>query len=668
MSIKLFRRSKKCFSLFLSGVLLFGLIGCSPSSDQPVDNLTDIESPSDAEGAVLNADTDTRISDNGQPIYDFDEFANREWYESINADTESVTYLSNSYLNYIYLVKDILESTDLSSLSEDDALYKTVSLYNELTDRSDPDGRLESIRAYLEPINNVKTLNDLYDLYSVPEYAISNYLIDINVKPDFYWDNIGYVSPKSKRDLFDLLKESLDKNCGDMTLRLYLNELGYDDSIIEELFKNAYEIEDKIDELFDSDEWINDEYFYYYNEEGAIEDGLTVPVFDIVESLNGYGTHGYILCKTCIFDLYNELYVPENIDKLRDYYVLSSLWIVYYSGYEFLDVTQSGMQLTGDDIAVIYIMNNAPDVISKEVMKRCCSDSDSKEINSLLLQIKTSAIKVIEGIDWLSDDAKNLAQVKISRLTQYIGQNGHNYNLNGYVMNGDPIIDLIGLAAESYRFEMIQTYFSDIDRAPFGSSVNTCTAYYYRQYNCLLISAGMISDSFVTGAESFEEKLGYFGAIAAHEIGHSSDSLGILYNETGYYDPIITDDDYDAYMEKLDSIKAFFDGKTVYDGYSISGDIICDETYADLFAVRTCLNILAEKEDADYDLFFRTYAMYNAGLYGESNIADYSEDGHLMAKARINYVLGQFDEFYDTYNIDESSPYYVPESERLRIF
>ena len=98
MSIKLFRRSKKCFSLFLSGVLLFGLIGCSPSSDQPVDNLTDIESPSDAEGAVLNADTDTRISDNGQPIYDFDEFANREWYESINADTESVTYLSNSYL------------------------------------------------------------------------------------------------------------------------------------------------------------------------------------------------------------------------------------------------------------------------------------------------------------------------------------------------------------------------------------------------------------------------------------------------------------------------------------------------------------------------------------------------------------------------------------------
>ena len=44
------------------------------------------------------------------------------------------------------------------------------------------------------------------------------------------------------------------------------------------------------------------------------------------------------------------------------------------------------------------------------------------------------------------------------------------------------------------------------------------------------------------------------------------------------------------------------------------------------------------------------------------------EDVHLPAKERINLILGQFDEFYETYNIDEESPYYVKPDDRLRLF
>ena len=666
MKSKIVRCSKRCFSLILSFSLIFGLIGCSPSNDQPDNPDTYVTASPDSEVIADPVPEDTRISDNGQPIYDFDEFINGDWYKERSGNSESVTYLSEEYYNYIELVKDLLESSNLSSLNEDDALYKVVSLYYELKDRSEPDARLESIRKYLEPINQAQSFSDLYKLYSIPEYAIFNNLIDINVKPDYYWDNIAFVSPYSRKEFFDVLKNALDENSGDMTLRSYLNDLGYDDSRITEIIDNAYDLEDDIALLLNSDEWDSD--FYFYNSETAAEEGLNVPVFDIVGSLNGYGTHGYILCKSCIFDFYNDLYVAENFEKIKDYYILASLWIVYFSGYDFLEETQSGRILNGDELAVVFLMDNAPDVIANEVIKKYFSDSEAKDINSLLLQIKASAINVIGDTDWLSDDAKNLAKIKISRMTQYIGQNGHNYYLNGYVMDGDVINDMISLKAEALRFKMIQSYFSDTDRAPFGPDVNTCNAFYIRQYNCFLVCAGLISNPVFTEAESFEEKLGKFGSVAAHEIGHSSDSMGILYNETGYYDPILTDDDYDSYNQKLDLIKKFFDGKTVYDDYVISGELICDETYADLFAVQTCLNILSDMENADYDKFFRAYASSMSGLYGESDIDLYANDTHLMAKARINFVLGQFDEFYETYDIDESSPYFVPENERLRIF
>ena len=666
MSFKMFRHSKKIISFVLCVALVSGLAGCSPNADQPAITDTSLEPSSVSENSGSDAISSPKITDNGQPIYDFDEYVNGEIYAGLAGNAESITYNSSAYLEYIDHVKEIIESVDISSLSEEDGLYKVVTLYNELTDYSNTDSRSEAIKAYLKHIDDADSLNDLYELYSKPEYAIVNYLINIDVKPDYQWDNISYVVPKSEKYFLDKIKDSIDNQSGDMTFRLYLNDLGYDDTRIDEFLSNAFEIEDKIDTFLDSDEYMTD--LYYYNSEGIKDAGLTVPVIDIVGSLNGYGTHGYILCNTPIFDFYNSLYVSDNVDKLRDYLLVSSLWVVYFSGYDFLNITQAGRTLSLDEIAVMYLMSNAPDVITKEVMKKYYSDADLKEINSLLLQIKTSAIGVIGGADWLSDDAKDLAKVKISRLTQYIGQNGHNYYLNGYVLEGNPVNDLIGLRAEAIRFEMIQSYFSDTDRAPFGPDVNTCTALYYRQFNCLLLSSGMLCDVYYNKGDSLEEKLGYLGVFASHEIGHSSDSLGILYDETGYYAPIITDDDYDAYMERVDFIKNFFEGRSVYEGYVISGDLICDETYADLFAVRTCLNILAETEDPDYDLFFRTYARTNYGIYGESNIEEYSTDNHLMAKARINYVLGQFDEFYETYEIDESSPYYVPENERIRIF
>ena len=100
----------------------------------------------------------------------------------------------------------------------------------------------------------------------------------------------------------------------------------------------------------------------------------------------------------------------------------------------------------------------------------------------------------------------------------------------------------------------------------------------------------------------------------------------------------------------------------------IPGDVKVNETVADLIAMETCLAILAERENVDYDLFFRTYARKNAAYYTEDDFENYLNEAHLTSKPRINCILAQFDEFYETYDIDESSPYFVPEDQRLRIF
>ena len=85
-------------------------------------------------------------------------------------------------------------------------------------------------------------------------------------------------------------------------------------------------------------------------------------------------------------------------------------------------------------------------------------------------------------------------------------------------------------------------------------------------------------------------------------------------------------------------------------------------------AVRCCLKILEQKENPDYDLFFRTYVRINAHYITEQGIDSAVADGHLIGKERVNHILGQFDKFYEVYDIDENSPYYVPEDKRLSVF
>ena len=41
---------------------------------------------------------------------------------------------------------------------------------------------------------------------------------------------------------------------------------------------------------------------------------------------------------------------------------------------------------------------------------------------------------------------------------------------------------------------------------------------------------------------------------------------------------------------------------------------------------------------------------------------------YLPPRERVNLIVGMFDEFYETYDIDENSPYFIPKEERVKGF
>ena len=118
-------------------------------------------------------------------------------------------------------------------------------------------------------------------------------------------------------------------------------------------------------------------------------------------------------------------------------------------------------------------------------------------------------------------------------------------------------------------------------------------------------------------------------------------------------------------MKKLTE---YLDGKEAGYGRTVNVERVIQETFTDMLAMQICLKVLSEHENPDYDLFFRSYAKLWAMYATEESIDGILNDTHLPGNLRVNCILYQFDEFYEVYDIDENSPYYVKPEDRIKVF
>ena len=85
--------------------------------------------------------------------------------------------------------------------------------------------------------------------------------------------------------------------------------------------------------------------------------------------------------------------------------------------------------------------------------------------------------------------------------------------------------------------------------------------------------------------------------------------------------------------------------------------------------MKCMLAIAAEKEDFDYDAFFRQFAAnWRDQSTLESLESKIQMDSHPMHYMRINATLAQFDEFLNFYGITEGDGMYIAPEDRVAIW
>ncbi|MCR4962095.1 MAG: hypothetical protein K6A74_11600 [Lachnospiraceae bacterium] len=647
-------------------------VGCgkgapaSAVSEAPVQASMAVESPeggevsTEAEGAPAAA----LIDDNGNPINDFDEFVNGEWRDEQKAAGATRVYIHDEHQKVVdERLMDMLEKTDISGLSTDDGLYKAITLYREAIGDEDKDARIGAIKEYISKIEKVKGLNDLYKLYCDERYAISNPIIRFR----FGGDDYGYIGiffePQSLTNVIGEVNKELN---GDLAegetdeMLQYMEALGYSEARIKEIADNSAKVAELVDAYWQNPE--NNDGYKFYRPAGFENAGVEVPFFDMIGSMGYLPTDDSFMAYPGIYTLLNELYKPENVPAIRDHLILQSAYLFFWvSGYGAED---PGM----DNVMLSFAKSVCGDVLAAEYQKRYISDDVIADVTTLIADIKKCAIDTVCEAEWFTTHGKELARRKILRMTENLGENGAKYDFSGITLTEDPIEDYITVLMDRERFRKSQMFFEDEARQTFCGDVFVVNAKQYPELNEITLFLGMLSLYADLGDMPYEAKLGFIGNVIAHEVSHSYDPKTIDYESTGYFEPWLTDEEQEAYSQQVTALTGFLDTTTDEYGNVISGDKFVCETFTDILAMQICLRMLSEKENVDYDLFFRTYASQNALYYTEAAAETVLQDPHLPGKLRINYVVGQFDEFYATYDIDTNSPYYVPTEKRIKLF
>ncbi len=194
----------------------------------------------------------------------------------------------------------------------------------------------------------------------------------------------------------------------------------------------------------------------------------------------------------------------------------------------------------------------------------------------------------------------------------------------------------------------------------------TVNAAYNRYSNSLYVFAGYLNEPMYSQAQTEEELLAGVGFTIAHEVSHAFDESGSLYDADGDYSQWWKEDDYRLFREKADALAEVYGGYATACGNPINGKLTSDENIADIIAM-DCIITIAKEKNLSLDALFRAYA----ATWAEVRAPKYDEycsayDVHSDGKTRVNAVLSNFDEFYETYGIENGDGMYTAPENRVR--
>ena len=423
----------------------------------------------------------------------------------------------------------------------------------------------------------------------------------------------------------------------------------------------------------------------YYDRDQLAELAGDFPILDMLKAAGNPSAKRFMVHEPAYLAALPTLITEENVPLIRDWLLVKAMIDAgqlldreTYDGIRAIENSLMGISGTSDyeSIAVNKVKELLDVPMNKLYIQAYCSEQQREAILDIVNDIRNSYYDMLNAADWLSEQTRAGAIEKLDNLrirAIYPDElpDWSDLDFRGIEEGGSPLdaemtIGRYILGKNAAKAD------TAVDKDAWDLQVLstiTANAAYNAQDNSINIFAGFLGGVFYGEDRSYEQNLGGIGFFIGHEIGHAFDTNGAQYDKDGAYTDWWADEDKVAFMERAAKLAAWYDGFVPFEGCVYSGQQVQAEAIADMGSMKCLLAIAAQRDDFDYDAFFRQFAsLFRTKATRPAIIGNTAVDVHPMRYMRTNATLAQFQEFDDFYGIQEGDGMYLAPEERVAVW
>ena len=329
--------------------------------------------------------------------------------------------------------------------------------------------------------------------------------------------------------------------------------------------------------------------------------------------------------------------------------------------------------------AVNSINRNMGELLGQLYVERHFQPEAKARMDIMIRNLVRAYEKSITELEWMSEETKQQALVKLSKFNPKIGytDNWRDYS-KMKIVRGD-LVGNIKRAAEFEYNRNLDKLDKPVDKSEWFMTPQTVNAYYNPAWNEIVFPASILQPPFFNVNADDAVNYGGIGGVIGHEIGHGFDDSGRKFDGDGNLSDWWTEEDTRRFDERKNALAAQYDSYEVIDGLTINGQFTSGENIGDLgglsIAYLAYKMSLEGKEAPVIDgwtgeqRFFLGWAqVWRSKARNEETKRRLTVDPHSPPKFRANGAAVNVPAFYAAFDVKEGDGMYLPPEERVKIW
>ncbi len=314
------------------------------------------------------------------------------------------------------------------------------------------------------------------------------------------------------------------------------------------------------------------------------------------------------------------------------------------------------------------VENILGEVLSKIYVDKYFNQEQKSNCIKMINEIITTYRTRLNDLEWMSSETKQKALKKLNTFTVKIGFPDKWTDFSKLSISKDKEYYENFLEANKWIIEdKLEKLYKPVDKLEWHMNAHDINAYYSPTKNEIVFPAGILQEPFYSSTQTLAENLGGIGAVIGHEITHGFDDKGRLYDSKGNLNDWWTESDATNFEQRSKKLEELFNSYSYFD-INVNGKLTLGENIADLggitFSLKT-LERLVNSEDKPEQikkLFEQWAKIWRCNITPDALKNQLLTDPHSPTQLRVNAILSNIDEFYQSYQIKpEDKMYLAPE-------